>query len=115
MGDPIELSAIGATFGKARRPDQPPLCVSSIKTNIGHTEGASGLAGVIAAVLSLEQGCIPPNAGWETVNPKLRLDDWRVTLPPKCIPWPTEGLRRVSVNSFGYVFNLALHRYVREC
>lgn len=103
MGDPIELSAIGATFGKARLPDQPPLYVSSIKTNIGHTEGASGLAGVIATVLSLEQGCIPPNAGWETLNPKLRLDDWGVALPPKCIPWPTEGLRRASVNSFGYV------------
>ncbi|KAJ6184264.1 hypothetical protein N7519_005565 [Penicillium mononematosum] len=102
LGDPIELSAIGATFGKARHPDQPPLYVSSIKTNIGHTEGASGLAGVIAAVLSLEQGYIPPNAGWETLNPKLRLDDWRVALPPKCIPWPTEGLRRASVNSFGY-------------
>ncbi|CAG8395028.1 unnamed protein product [Penicillium salamii] len=102
LGDPIELSAIGATFGKARLPDQPPLYVSSIKTNIGHTEGASGLAGVIATVLSLEQGCIPPNAGWETLNPKLRLDDWGVALPPKCIPWPKEGLRRASVNSFGY-------------
>lgn len=101
LGDPIELAAIGATFGKARSIDQAPLYVSSVKTNIGHTEGASGLAGVIAAVLSLEHGCIPPNAGWETLNPKLRLQDWRIALAPETIPWPSQGVRRASVNSFG--------------
>ncbi|KAL1845792.1 Type I Iterative PKS [Diaporthe australafricana] len=105
LGDPIELSAIGATFGRARSQEQTPLYVSSVKTNIGHTEGASGLAGVIATVLSLENGQIPANAGWENLNPKLRLDDWRVALPvqgPLAMRWPTLGLRRASVNSFGY-------------
>ena len=73
------------------------------------------LAGVTAAVLSLEQGYIPPNAGWEALSPKLRLDDWRVTLPTKRISWPTEGLRGVSVKLIRVCyFNLALHRYVRE-
>lgn len=101
LGDPIELSAIGATFGKDRTKDQPPLYVSSVKTNIGHTEGASGLAGVIATVLSLEQGLLLPNAGFESLNPKLHLDEWKIRLPTPGLSWPDLGLRRASVNSFG--------------
>ncbi|OKL56909.1 hypothetical protein UA08_07744 [Talaromyces atroroseus] len=102
LGDPLELSALGATFGAAREPDQTPLYVSSVKTNIGHTEGCSALAGIMKAVLSIERGLIAPNAGFENLNPKLRLEEWKLALPPKTIPWPTTGVRRVSVNSFGY-------------
>lgn len=73
-----------------------------MKTNIGHTEGCSGLAGILKTVLCLEKGFLPPNAGFENINPKLRLEDWKLALPTSTIPWPTSGLRRASVNSFGY-------------
>ncbi|KAK5942650.1 Type I Iterative PKS [Knufia obscura] len=102
LGDPMELSAIGRTFGRARDSQQTPLYVGSIKTNIGHTEGCSGLAGVIKSVLCLERGLIPPNAGFEKLNPKLKLNEWKLALPQGLMSWPTPGQRRVSVNSFGY-------------
>ncbi|RMZ80449.1 hypothetical protein DV737_g3022, partial [Chaetothyriales sp. CBS 132003] len=102
LGDPMELSAIGSTLGSAREPGQAPLYVGSIKSNIGHTEGCSGLAGVIKSVLCLEKGILVPNAGFENLNPKLRLKDWNLALPMTTMPWPSTGLRRVSVNSFGY-------------
>ncbi|KAI1618129.1 PKSN polyketide synthase for alternapyrone biosynthesis [Exophiala viscosa] len=102
LGDPMELSAIGTTLGAAREAGQTPLYVGSIKSNIGHTEGCSGLAGVIKSVLLLEKGMLVPNAGFENLNPKLRLKDWNLALPLNTMAWPTSGLRRVSVNSFGY-------------
>ncbi|EKG10393.1 Beta-ketoacyl synthase [Macrophomina phaseolina MS6] len=101
LGDPIELGAIGASFGADRSPDRP-LIVGSVKTNVGHTEGTAGLAGVIKAVLALERGIIPPVAGFERLNPKLRLEEWKLKLPLEATPWPTSGLRRASVNSFGF-------------
>jgi acyl transferase domain-containing protein len=102
LGDPLELSALGLTFGAAKSAGEPPLYVSSVKTNVGHTEGCSALAGVIKAMMSIEEGVIAPNAEFETLNPKLRLDEWKLALPPHAISWPTPGVRRVSVNSFGY-------------
>ncbi|GME50746.1 hypothetical protein HK57_00312 [Neofusicoccum parvum] len=101
LGDPIELGAIGASFGAERSLDRP-LIVGSVKTNIGHTEGSAGISGVIKAVLALERGVIPPVTGFEKLNPKLRLDEWRLSLPLKPTSWPTPGLRRASVNSFGF-------------
>lgn len=102
IGDPLELSSLGATFGSSKLPDDPPLYVSSVKTNVGHTEGCSAIAGIIKAILCLEKGQIGPNADFESLNPRLRLDEWRLAIPPKTISWPALGVRRVSVNSFGY-------------
>lgn len=76
--------------------------MGSVKTNIGHLEGCAGLAGLIKTVLVLEQGHIPPLAGFEKPNPRLKLHEWRVALPTELVPWPSKGLRRASVNSFGY-------------
>lgn len=100
--DPLELAAVGAVFGPSRRGTPTPLYVGSVKTNIGHTEGTAGLAGVVKAVLALEKGYIPANAGFETLNPKLRLEEWGLALPLVTMPWPRPGLRRVSINSFGF-------------
>ena len=102
LGDPLELSSLGATFGAARLPRQSPLYVSSVKTNVGHLEGCSALAGIMKAVLSVEKGLIAPNAEFEKLNPKLHLEQWRLALPPETIQWPTLGVRRASVNSFGF-------------
>ena len=102
VGDPLELGALGATFGSSERATEQPLYVGSVKTNIGHLEGCAGLAGLLKTVLCLENGVIVPSLNFETPNPKLRLDEWRLQIPTMTIPWPTNGLRRASVNSFGY-------------
>jgi hypothetical protein len=71
--DPIEAAAIGAVFGEYRSPTDPLYC-GSVKANIGHLEGGSGIAGVMKSILILEKGAIPPNAGFERVNPNIKAD-----------------------------------------
>jgi acyl transferase domain-containing protein len=68
-GDPIECAAVGNVFASSRSPEKP-LLLTSLKSNIGHTESASGLASIIKVVLSLEKGLIPPIVGIKTPNPK---------------------------------------------
>ena len=102
VGDPLELGALGATFGSIARDSGQPLYVGSVKTNIGHLEGCAGLAGLLKTVLCLEKGVIVPSLNYEKPNPKLRLDEWGLKIPTRTIGWPTDGLRRASVNSFGY-------------
>lgn len=101
MGDPREAQAIGMAFQKYRSVEDP-LYVGAIKSNIGHLEGASGLAGLVKAIMVLEKGVIPPNTNFEKVNPKIDTTFLRVKFPQEARPWPTSGLRRASVNSFGY-------------
>ncbi|KAI1762800.1 hypothetical protein GGR53DRAFT_399114 [Hypoxylon sp. FL1150] len=100
-GDPLEASAIGAVFGPTRSPNNP-LYIGSVKTNIGHLEAGAGIAGLVKAVYALERGQIPPNIWFEKVNPKLDLERWGLAVPTELLPWPTDGLRRASINSFGY-------------
>ncbi|KAI9640547.1 hypothetical protein NHQ30_010845 [Ciborinia camelliae] len=73
----------------------------SIKSNIGHLEGASGLAGVIKAILVLEKGIIPPNANFRDINIRANENYLKLTVPRQPMAWPMNGLRRASVNSFG--------------
>ncbi|ORY58512.1 fatty acid synthase S-acetyltransferase [Pseudomassariella vexata] len=101
VGDPIEMKAIGRVF-RLYRSAEAPLYVGSVKANIGHLEGCSGLAGVIKSILILEKGIIPPNALFEKINPAIDVDFYHTEVPTENIVWPNEGLRRVSVNSFGF-------------
>ncbi|KAF2278244.1 uncharacterized protein EI97DRAFT_248698 [Westerdykella ornata] len=100
VGDPIEAESIAAVFTENQRSDHL-MYVGAVKSNIGHLEGASGLAGVIKAILVLEHGAIPPNHFPAKINPAIK-DDWRLVFPTRQLPWPQEGLRRASVNSFGF-------------
>ncbi|CZT43607.1 related to polyketide synthase [Rhynchosporium secalis] len=100
-GDPTELGAISATFPETRD-SKNPIYVGSVKTNIGHLEGCAGIAGIVKGVLMLEKGLIPPNLYFENVNPKVDLDSWHIKIPQSVTPWPMEGLRRVSINCFGF-------------
>jgi acyl transferase domain-containing protein/NADPH:quinone reductase-like Zn-dependent oxidoreductase/ubiquinone/menaquinone biosynthesis C-methylase UbiE len=108
-GDPIESGAIGEVFA-ASRPHRivattetvVPLSIGSVKTNMGHLEGASGIAGLIKAMLSVEKGIIAPNLWFERGNPAIDFEGWRVEVPTEPKEWPLDGLRRASVNSFGY-------------
>ncbi|KAI0009602.1 hypothetical protein F4779DRAFT_581698 [Xylariaceae sp. FL0662B] len=118
-GDPLEASAIGAVFRKKRK-SQDPLFVGSVKTNIGHLEAGAGLAGLVKAIYALEKGQIPPNIWFEKANPKIDLEQWGLAVPTEVLPWPTDGLRRASINSFGYGGTNAhcilddAHHYLRE-
>ncbi|KAF9893167.1 hypothetical protein FE257_012580 [Aspergillus nanangensis] len=102
IGDPAELAAIGDTLGAARTPENEPLYVGSVKGNIGHTEGAAGVASLIKVVLCLEHAMLVPNAGFEKVNPRIRLDEWRLRLCQDATPWPAHMPQRASINSFGF-------------
>ncbi|KAF3058250.1 Lovastatin diketide synthase LovF [Daldinia childiae] len=100
-GDPVEASALSATFGKARPPGEP-LLIGSIKSNIGHLEGGSGLVQVIKGIMMLEKGEIVPTIWYEKPNPRIPMEDWNLAIPTELMPWPKDGLRRISINSFGY-------------
>ncbi|CAG8888284.1 unnamed protein product [Penicillium egyptiacum] len=99
-GDPRETRAIGAVFA----PDRDDyLHLGSVKSNIGHLEGASGVAALIKATLSLEKGKILPNMHFNTPNPNIKFDEWKLKVPTKTLDWDApNGLRRASINSFGY-------------
>lgn len=104
------------------RESSRPLYVGSVKSNIGHLEGASGLAGILKAIIVLEQGVIPPNIWVREVNPAIDTKSLRIEVrspllllsrprktltqnnkfPTKATIWPNSGLRRASVSSFGY-------------
>ncbi|KAI1392973.1 uncharacterized protein F4822DRAFT_441708 [Hypoxylon trugodes] len=101
VGDPMEMKAIGKVF-RSSRSAEDPIYVGSVKTNIGHLEGSSGLAGVLKCILILEKGIIPANANFEKINPNIDVDFYHIKVPSENIPWPCEGVRRVSVNSFGF-------------
>ncbi|PYI26893.1 hypothetical protein BP00DRAFT_464852 [Aspergillus indologenus CBS 114.80] len=100
-GDPIEAEALGASFRDSRRADER-LFVGLVKANIGHLEGSSGIAGVIKAIAMLERGWIPAIADLQSVNPMIDEAQLRLQFPRSGIPWPRPGLRRISVNSFGF-------------
>ncbi|KAI1341909.1 hypothetical protein F5Y15DRAFT_351197 [Xylariaceae sp. FL0016] len=100
-GDPLETSAIAKVFGKHHSPEDP-LYIGSVKSNIGHLEAGAGLAGLTKALYALERGQIPPNIWFEKPHPKILLSEWNLSVPTQLLPWPTDGLRRASINSFGY-------------
>ncbi|KPA42909.1 polyketide synthase [Fusarium langsethiae] len=100
-GDWRELKAISESLGSVRDLDNP-IVVGSLKPNIGHLEGAAGVAGLIKGVLTLEHAKIPPNINFERANPDIDFKNWKVKVPTAMLDWPLPGLRRVSVNCFGF-------------
>lgn len=103
IGDPIETSAIGAVYGQARDAAQP-LPIGSVKTNLGHLEPASGMAGLVKALLVLKHREVPPSIHLGTPNPKIDFAGWN--LRPVTESLPLAGAvgrpRIVGVNSFGF-------------
>ncbi|WP_018262854.1 type I polyketide synthase [Methylobacterium sp. WSM2598] len=100
VGDPIEAGAIGSKIGRGRT---APLPIGSIKTNIGHTEPVSGLAGLLKASLALEHDLLPPSLHCEELNPAIRFDE--LNLAVNTAPRPLargRGERFAGVNSFGF-------------
>ena len=97
LGDPIEIGALQQVFGQRSQ----PLVVGSVKTNIGHTEAAAGIAGLIKVVLSMQHGEIPPNLHFQQPNPYIDWDRSPVIIPTETIPWSTTS-RFAGVSSFGF-------------
>ncbi|KAK7738594.1 Type I Iterative PKS [Diatrype stigma] len=98
VGDPIEVDAVGRCFSPR---EGPPLLIGSVKTNVGHSEGASGLTSILKVVKAFENGQIPPTYGVKKLNPKLVLEERNLKIATEVASWP-RTLRRAGVNSFGY-------------
>ncbi len=102
LGDPIEARALGTVLGRGR-PEDAPLLIGTVKTNIGHLEGAAGAAGLIKAVLAVQRGSIPGNLHFHTPNEHIPFDQLRLKVVDKQQDWPeTEHPRRAGISSFGF-------------
>lgn len=101
LGDPIEVGALGSVF--RQRDPQHPLWIGSAKTNIGHLEGAAGIAGLIKVVLALHHGEIPPHLHFHQPNPHIPWAQLPIQVPTQRTPWPGTAERRIAgVSSFGF-------------
>lgn len=96
LGDPIEMDALLSVFGRA-----PELNVGSVKTNIGHLEAASGIAGLIKVILALRHQVIPAHLHCSIRNPLIKLDHTGFHIPLTTMPWLVEQ-RIAGVSSFGF-------------
>ncbi|MFI7672095.1 beta-ketoacyl synthase N-terminal-like domain-containing protein [Actinophytocola sp. NPDC049390] len=101
-GDPIEASAMARVFGTGRPVDEPCL-IGSVKSNIGHLEAGSGVAGVIKAVLALRHGEIPPSLNFTEPNPAIPWETSGLRVVAERTAWPvTDHPRRAGVSGYGY-------------
>ncbi|MDN0195762.1 type I polyketide synthase [Streptomyces sp. S.PNR 29] len=100
-GDPVEAAAVGAVLGAGRDAERP-LLVGSVKTNIGHLEGAAGIAGLLKAVLAVRHREIPASLNFDTPSPRIPLTELGLSVNTALRPWPSEaGPLVVGVSSFG--------------
>lgn len=97
VGDRTEAAALGAVYGRRAR----PLPVGSVKTNLGHLEGAAGITGFIKAVLSVEHAVRPAALNFATPSPAIPLDELNLRVVTRAEPWTGEGRRTAAVSAFG--------------
>lgn len=99
LGDPIEVEAIGAALGDGR--GDRALMIGSVKTNIGHLESASGIAGLIKVVLSMQHGELPPHLHLQERSPRIPWPNFPIVIPGERTPWTAQP-RLAGVSSFGF-------------
>ncbi|KVP12485.1 hypothetical protein WJ84_21725 [Burkholderia ubonensis] len=103
LGDPVEIQALHDAYcaGIERA---APLSVGSVKTNLGHTEAVSGMAGLVKVVLAMQHRMVPAHLHVDAVSPLLKLDERRIEIARQAREWhATPGRpRRAGVSSFGF-------------
>ncbi|WP_269321616.1 beta-ketoacyl synthase N-terminal-like domain-containing protein, partial [Saccharothrix sp. NRRL B-16314] len=98
VGDPIEAEALGAAYGRSRT---SPLVVGSVKTNIGHLEGAAGIAGLIKTALCIDRRELVPSLNFSRPNPRIPLGELGLRVVTDNEPWPSDGRPVAAVTSLG--------------
>lgn len=102
VGDPIEANAVGNVVGR-NRSNNNPCYISSVKTNIGHTEAAAGVAGLIKAALCVYHRSLPPHLHFQKVNKGIDLDALSLKIPTSVTPIEKPAIEILAgVNSFGF-------------
>lgn len=102
VGDPLEVEAIGTAMSQGRPADKA-CYIGSVKTNIGHTESAAGVASVIKVSLCLRNKKIPPHINLHKLNNKIDLESYNIKVPMELMDWPEhEGAALAGVNGFGF-------------
>ena len=101
VGDPIETRAISMALA-SHRPATRPLPIGSVKSNMGHLEAASGIAGLVKAVHCLTHRVVPATIGVESINPSIPVGDWNLDIVTHNRPLSATGRLVVGVNSFGF-------------
>ena len=102
LGDPIEARALGTVLGRGRAADAP-LLIGSIKSNLGHTEAAAGIAGFAKTVLALQHGRVPANLDYQSPNPHIPFDELRLKVVAADSDFPGRNRPLLAgVSSFGF-------------
>ena len=102
LGDPIEARALSRSLGADKKREEP-LLIGSVKTNIGHLEGAAGIAGVIKVILSMQHERIPPHLHFHQPSPHIPWSEYRLNVTGQAHAWPRGNKRRLAgVSSFGF-------------
>ncbi|CAI7598063.1 unnamed protein product [Penicillium discolor] len=99
-GDPIEAKAVHAALGRNRTP-RNPLYIGSVKSNIGHLEGASGIIAIIKAAMMLDRELMLPNAEFKKANPNIPMSEWNMKVLTTTRPWPSRK-KYLSVSNYGF-------------
>ena len=101
VGDPIETRAIGVSLG-TQRSKSNPLPIGSVKSNLGHLEAASAIAGLAKAVYCIQHRIVPATIGIKKLNPNIQFDAWNIEVVTQQRPLKATGKLTIGVNSFGF-------------
>jgi acyl transferase domain-containing protein/NADPH:quinone reductase-like Zn-dependent oxidoreductase/acyl carrier protein len=101
VGDPVETQALGEALGRYRSKDRP-LLIGSVKSNLGHLEAASGVAGMVKALYCMQYRTVPANIHFDSPNPNIHFDEWNLRVATENTPLRKTGKLVIGINSFGF-------------